>query len=154
MEHEITAPRKLLDGGADLREPVFARSHVLDRDRAYIKSSAWRTKERNYYYEFCGDHALEFTIADNGYMRIDSVSVLDLASSMNAIDDVITTFSLGSRKLSTASSSGVTEARTRGVSLCLVASGTPSGVGPLRAGDVFEVEIDGIGVLRNPVTED
>ena len=35
----------------------------------------------------------------------------------------------------------------------IIATGTPSGVGPLRDGDVFEVEIDGIGVLRNPVRE-
>jgi 2-keto-4-pentenoate hydratase/2-oxohepta-3-ene-1,7-dioic acid hydratase in catechol pathway len=33
----------------------------------------------------------------------------------------------------------------------LVATGTPSGVGPIRAGDVVEVEIPGVGVLRNPV---
>jgi len=34
----------------------------------------------------------------------------------------------------------------------LIATGTPAGVGPLRASDVVEVEIPGIGVLRNPVT--
>ena len=33
----------------------------------------------------------------------------------------------------------------------LVATGTPSGVGRLASGDVVEVEIPGIGVLRNPV---
>jgi 2-keto-4-pentenoate hydratase/2-oxohepta-3-ene-1,7-dioic acid hydratase in catechol pathway len=33
----------------------------------------------------------------------------------------------------------------------LVATGTPSGVGPIRAGDLVEVEIPGVGVLRNPV---
>ena len=33
----------------------------------------------------------------------------------------------------------------------IVATGTPAGVGPLRAGDVVEVEIPGVGVLRNPV---
>jgi 2-keto-4-pentenoate hydratase/2-oxohepta-3-ene-1,7-dioic acid hydratase in catechol pathway len=32
-----------------------------------------------------------------------------------------------------------------------VFTGTPAGVGPLRDGDVVEVEIEGIGVLRNPV---
>lgn len=36
----------------------------------------------------------------------------------------------------------------------IIATGTPSGVGPLGDGDVFEVEIDGIGVLRNPVREE
>ena len=33
----------------------------------------------------------------------------------------------------------------------LVTTGTPAGVGPLRHGDVVEVEIEGVGVLRNPV---
>jgi 2-keto-4-pentenoate hydratase/2-oxohepta-3-ene-1,7-dioic acid hydratase in catechol pathway len=33
----------------------------------------------------------------------------------------------------------------------LVATGTPAGVGPLRDGDVVEVEIPGVGVLTNPV---
>ena len=33
----------------------------------------------------------------------------------------------------------------------LVATGTPEGVGPIRAGDLVEVEISGIGVLANPV---
>jgi 2-keto-4-pentenoate hydratase/2-oxohepta-3-ene-1,7-dioic acid hydratase in catechol pathway len=33
----------------------------------------------------------------------------------------------------------------------LIMTGTPAGVGPLKAGDVVEVEVEGIGVLRNPV---
>lgn len=33
----------------------------------------------------------------------------------------------------------------------VVLTGTPSGVGPLNAGDVVEVEVEGIGVLRNVV---
>lgn len=32
-----------------------------------------------------------------------------------------------------------------------VFTGTPAGVGPIHDGDVVEVEIDGVGVLRNPV---
>ncbi len=32
-----------------------------------------------------------------------------------------------------------------------VYTGTPAGVGPLREGDVVEVEIEEVGVLRNPV---
>ncbi len=34
----------------------------------------------------------------------------------------------------------------------VIITGTPSGVTRLRAGDVVEVEIEGIGTLRNPVT--
>jgi len=35
-----------------------------------------------------------------------------------------------------------------------IMTGTPSGVGPVKPGDVMEVEIEGIGVLRNPVVAD
>ena len=33
----------------------------------------------------------------------------------------------------------------------VIATGTPSGVGSLKDGDVVEVRIEGIGSLRNPV---
>src|SRR5580692_5508010 len=33
----------------------------------------------------------------------------------------------------------------------LIATGTPAGVGPLVAGDVVEISVGGVGVLRNPV---
>lgn len=33
----------------------------------------------------------------------------------------------------------------------LISTGTPAGVGPLQAGETVEIEIEGIGVLRNPV---
>lgn len=33
----------------------------------------------------------------------------------------------------------------------VVATGTPEGVGPLRRGDWVEVEVSGVGVLKNPV---
>ena len=36
----------------------------------------------------------------------------------------------------------------------LIATGTPQGVAPLKAGDVVEVTIEGIGTLRNPVADE
>lgn len=33
----------------------------------------------------------------------------------------------------------------------MIATGTPSGIGPMRSGDRFQVRIQGIGVLENPV---
>ena len=35
----------------------------------------------------------------------------------------------------------------------VIATGTPAGVGPIKAGDVVEVVIAGIGSLRNPVVD-
>ena len=34
----------------------------------------------------------------------------------------------------------------------IIASGTPAGVGPVEEGDVIEIEIDGVGSMRLPVT--
>ncbi len=36
----------------------------------------------------------------------------------------------------------------------IIATGTPSGVGQIHHGDVVEIEIEKIGVLRNPVVEE
>jgi 2-keto-4-pentenoate hydratase/2-oxohepta-3-ene-1,7-dioic acid hydratase in catechol pathway len=33
----------------------------------------------------------------------------------------------------------------------IISTGTPAGVGPLAAGDVVEVEVEGVGILRNTV---
>jgi 2-keto-4-pentenoate hydratase/2-oxohepta-3-ene-1,7-dioic acid hydratase in catechol pathway len=33
----------------------------------------------------------------------------------------------------------------------VILTGTPPGVGPVRRGDIMEVEVEGIGVLRNRV---
>lgn len=33
----------------------------------------------------------------------------------------------------------------------MISTGTPSGIGPLQPGDVVEIELEGVGVLRNPV---
>ncbi len=36
----------------------------------------------------------------------------------------------------------------------LIPTGTPAGVGPMQSGDTVEVEIDGLGALRNPVQKE
>jgi 2-keto-4-pentenoate hydratase/2-oxohepta-3-ene-1,7-dioic acid hydratase in catechol pathway len=36
----------------------------------------------------------------------------------------------------------------------IISTGTPSGVGPMKDGDIVEIEVEGIGVLRNPVRSD
>jgi 2-keto-4-pentenoate hydratase/2-oxohepta-3-ene-1,7-dioic acid hydratase in catechol pathway len=36
----------------------------------------------------------------------------------------------------------------------LIATGTPKGVGPVVAGDVIEISVEGVGALRNPVIDE
>ena len=33
----------------------------------------------------------------------------------------------------------------------VIATGTPAGIGPMQDGDIVEIEVEGIGILRNPV---
>ena len=44
----------------------------------------------------------------------------------------------------------ISEAMTLEPGDCIL-TGTPSGVAPIKPGDVIEIEIEGVGVLRNPV---
>ncbi len=36
----------------------------------------------------------------------------------------------------------------------VITTGTPQGVGPLKSGDVIEIFVEGVGILRNPVVEE
>jgi len=36
----------------------------------------------------------------------------------------------------------------------LIATGTPAGVGPVVAGDVMEISVEGVGTLRNSVADE
>jgi len=36
----------------------------------------------------------------------------------------------------------------------LIATGTPAGVGPVVAGDVMEISVEGVGTLRNSVVDE
>ncbi len=36
----------------------------------------------------------------------------------------------------------------------IISTGTPSGVGSIKHGDIVEIEIEGIGILKNPVIEE
>jgi 2-keto-4-pentenoate hydratase/2-oxohepta-3-ene-1,7-dioic acid hydratase in catechol pathway len=36
----------------------------------------------------------------------------------------------------------------------LIATGTPDGVGPVLAGDIIEVTVEGVGTLKNPVVDE
>jgi 2-keto-4-pentenoate hydratase/2-oxohepta-3-ene-1,7-dioic acid hydratase in catechol pathway len=35
----------------------------------------------------------------------------------------------------------------------IISTGTPAGIAPMKAGDVVEIKIEKIGVLKNPVIE-
>lgn len=117
QEHEITARGPLLDGRGALREPGWARSLLLDYDRAAVKAPAWRIKEWDYYCVLAGDTAFAFTIADNGYMGLLSASVLDLEAGEEVTQSPMTAFPMGRTGLPRSSVAGVSEACAGGLKL-------------------------------------
>ena len=76
-QHEITAAGPLLDEKGNLREPGFAKKLLPVYNRNQIKASSLRIKEWDYYCVMNGQFGLALTIADNGYMGLDSISFLD-----------------------------------------------------------------------------
>lgn len=77
MQHEITQPIPLLDKDGNLTEAGFAKKLLPVYRRADIKAGKLRIKEWDYYLVNNGRFALALTIADNSYMGLDSISLLN-----------------------------------------------------------------------------
>ena len=77
-QHEITERRPLLDASGNLTEPGYAKSLLPVYRRNDIKANKLRIKEWDYYCINNGHFALALTIADNSYMGLDSISLLNL----------------------------------------------------------------------------
>ncbi len=77
MQHEITEAKPLLDAKGNLTEAGFAKKLLPIYHRADVKASKARLKEWDYYLIANDKFAVALTIADNGYMGLDSVSFLN-----------------------------------------------------------------------------
>ena len=75
--HEVTTVQKLLDENGNLREPGWSRRMVQQYERRMIKAPAFRIKEWDYYLVLGKDFGAAFTISDDGYIGLQSVSLLE-----------------------------------------------------------------------------
>ena len=76
MQHRITTPGPLHDERGHLIETGYATSLIKTYDKSRIAASRLRIKEWDYYCICTDRFALALTIADNGYMTMDSISLL------------------------------------------------------------------------------
>ena len=74
--HEVTQKQLLLDEQGEIREPGWAISQVWQYKRDMIKAPAFRIKEWDYYLVLADSYAAAFTISDDGYIGLQSVSLL------------------------------------------------------------------------------
>ena len=106
MQHEITKAAPLLDQQGHLNEPGYAKSLLPIYDRKAIKAPAWRIKEWDYYYIGNDDFGVALTIADNSYMGLDSVTLLDFRTPWQQTTSPMSFFTGGKVGLPSSSASG------------------------------------------------
>ncbi len=117
MQHEITRRRPLLDANGNIAEPGFARSLLPVYTRKAVKASPLRIKEWDYYLVGNGRFAVALTVADNGYMGLDSVSFIDLENLWQQTVSPISALPLGRRRLPESSAHGDVAVSASGRSL-------------------------------------
>ena len=108
--HEVTTVQPLLKADGTLREPGWSRSMVQVYDRKAIKAPAFRIKEWDYYLVLSqkNDFGVAMTISDDGYIGLQSVSLLDFTKSWEHTETILNAFPMGKLKLPSNSSSGNT----------------------------------------------
>ena len=109
MQHEITSAIPLLDARGNLTEPGFAKKLLPIYRRADIKAGKMRIKEWDYYLINNGRFALALTVDDNGYMGLDSISLLDFEEGWEITKSPMSVMPLGKLNMPETSAVGDVE---------------------------------------------
>ena len=117
MQHEITQPIPLLDERGELTEPGYAKSLLPIYQRERVRGSLMRLKEWDYYLVMNDDLALALTVADNRYMGLDSVSLLEFGPGRQMTRSFLRPLTLGRTGLPVTSRQGSTASAGRGHAL-------------------------------------
>ena len=112
--HEVVKEQLLLDENGELREPGWSRRIVQEYRRNMIKAPKWRIKEWDYYLVLGDTFGAAFTISDDGYIGLQSVSLLHFGDKpWEHTETVLNTFPMGKLHLPENSSYGTTEYKDR-----------------------------------------
>ncbi len=117
MQHEITREIPLLDENGDLTEPGYAKKLLPKYSRKAVRASALRIKEWDYYLVSNGHYAMALTVDDNGYMGLDSISLLDFNTGLNITQSPMSLLPLGKIGLPETSRIGHTGHSGRGYAI-------------------------------------
>lgn len=109
MQHEITRRHDLLRPNGALSEAGYARKLILNYDRSAIRASSFRIKEWDYYLIANQDFAVALTIADNSYMGLDSISLIDFRRPWQQTKSAVRLFPMGKTDMPESSESGDVE---------------------------------------------
>lgn len=107
----------LLDGSGALNQSGYAFSQVMAYDRTAIKGKKLRIKEWDYYCFGDDKFAVALTVADNSYMSLASVSLLDFTHLRYVTKSKIGLLPMGKLRMPSAMESGDVEFRKGGVKI-------------------------------------
>ena len=104
--HEIQTRIRLLDEKGRLNEPGYTKGLLMDYRRSDIKAAGYRIKEWDYYLIATHDYAVALTVADNSYMGLDSISLLDFRTGWEHTNSPMQVFTFGKKNLPAGSDAG------------------------------------------------
>ena len=106
--HEVTTVQPLLKEDGSLREPGWSKNLVQIYNRNQIKAPKFRIKEWDYYLVLNEEFAGAFTISDDGYIGLQSVSLLNFKEGWEHTETILNPFPMGKYKLPSTSEMGNT----------------------------------------------
>ncbi len=105
--HEVTTPQLLLNESGNIAEPGWSPKQIWTYRRSEIKAPKFRIKEWDYYLVMGKDFAGAFTISDDGYIGLQSVSLLRLGEGpWEHTETILNVFPMGKLHLPENSSEG------------------------------------------------
>lgn len=104
--HFVGSYGELLNEKGELREPGWSKSLVQRYDRSKIKAAKYRIKEWDYYAVLSEKFGVAFTVSDNGYMGLQSVTVLDFEKPEETTQTILVPFPMGKLKMPSTSEKG------------------------------------------------
>ena len=122
-QHRIVKPGYLHDEKGRLMEPGYATKLIQQYDRKRIAANPLRIKEWDYYYIGNDCFGLALTIADNGYMSMDSISLLDFEKPWEQTTSRMGLLPLGKRNLPPTSEKGDIRVKGKGYEMNFINDG-------------------------------
>ncbi|MDD4316067.1 MAG: DUF2804 domain-containing protein, partial [Clostridia bacterium] len=114
MQNQITQRTRLLKEDGSLASPGYAVKPLFIYDRNDIKACGFKIKEWDYYYVGNKDYAVCMTIADNSYMALVSVTLLDFRTLFQQTISKMKFFTFGKLDLPSTAEKGDVEFSAKG----------------------------------------
>ena len=108
--HEVKSFQPLLNTDGSLREPGWSKKLYQIYDRNAIKAPKFRIKEWDYYLVISekNNFGVAFTISDDGYIGLQSASLLDFSKPWEHTETILNALPMGKFKLPSTSEKGNT----------------------------------------------